>query len=139
MKKSRILLFIPAYNCEKQIVRVLGSLDAEVMKYISEVIVVNNRSTDGTEAILQETGVNYLSFPVNLGIGGGVQAGYQYARENGYDIAIQFDGDDTFVYVLKADGTYENRPVETGLSDGVNIEIKSGLSLEDKVRGPQII
>ena len=47
--------------------------------------------------------------------------------------AIQFDGDDTFVYVLKADGTYENRPVETGLSDGVNIEIKSGLSLEDKV------
>ena len=53
--------------------------------------------------------------------------------------AIQFDGDDTFVYVLKADGTYENRPVETGLSDGVNIEIKSGLSLEDKVRGPQII
>jgi HlyD family secretion protein len=53
--------------------------------------------------------------------------------------AIQFEGDDTFVYVLKADGTYENRPVETGLSDGVNIEIKSGLSLEDKVRGPQII
>ena len=30
---------------------------------------------------------------MNLGIGGGVQAGYQYARENGYDIAIQFDGD----------------------------------------------
>ena len=53
--------------------------------------------------------------------------------------ALQFDGDDTFVYVLKADGTYETRPVETGLSDGVNIEIKSGLSLEDKVRGPQII
>ena len=53
--------------------------------------------------------------------------------------ALQFEGEDTFVYVLKADGTYENRPVETGLSDGVNIEIKSGLSLEDKVRGPQII
>ena len=53
--------------------------------------------------------------------------------------ALQFDGDDTFVYVLKEDGTYENRPVETGLSDGVNIEIKSGLSLEDKVRGPQLI
>ena len=53
--------------------------------------------------------------------------------------ALQFDGEDTFVYVLKADGTYENRPVETGLSDGVNIEIKSGLTLEDKVRGPQIL
>ena len=53
--------------------------------------------------------------------------------------AIQFDGDDTFVYVIKEDGTYENRPVETGLSDGVNIEIKSGLSLGEKVRGSQII
>jgi HlyD family secretion protein len=53
--------------------------------------------------------------------------------------AIQFEGDDTFIYVLKDDGTYENRPVETGLSDGVNIEIKSGLSLGEKVRGPQII
>ena len=53
--------------------------------------------------------------------------------------AIQFDGDDTYVYVIKEDGTYENRPVETGLSDGVNIEIKSGLSLGEKVRGPQII
>ena len=53
--------------------------------------------------------------------------------------AIQFEGDNTFVYVLKADGSYENRPVETGLSDGVNIEIKSGLSLGEKVRGPQII
>lgn len=53
--------------------------------------------------------------------------------------AIQFEGDKTFVYVLKADGTYEERPVETGLSDGVNIEIKSGLSSGEKVRGPQII
>ena len=53
--------------------------------------------------------------------------------------AIQFEDEKTFVYVLKEDGTYEQRPVETGLSDGVNIEIKSGLSLGEKVRGPQII
>ena len=53
--------------------------------------------------------------------------------------AIQFEDEKTFVYVLKEDGTYEQRPVETGLSDGVNIEIKSGLSLGEKVRGPHII
>ncbi len=53
--------------------------------------------------------------------------------------ALQFEGEKTFVYLLKADGTYEERPVETGLSDGVNIEIKSGLTTSDKVRGPQII
>ena len=49
MKKDRIMLFIPAYNCEKQIVRVLSQLDTEVMAYIDEVVVINNRSTDGTE------------------------------------------------------------------------------------------
>ncbi|MBR1569532.1 MAG: efflux RND transporter periplasmic adaptor subunit [Bacteroidales bacterium] len=53
--------------------------------------------------------------------------------------ALQFDGDETFVYLLQADGTYDKRPVQTGLSDGVKIEIKDGLSLGDKVRGPQII
>ena len=46
---DKILLFIPAYNCEKQIVRVLGQLDPTIMRYITEVIVVNNRSTDHTE------------------------------------------------------------------------------------------
>jgi len=56
--------------------------------------------------------------------------------------AIEFSGDSTFVYIIKGDGkqkTYERTPVTTGLSDGVNIEIKKGLTLKDKVRGPQVI
>jgi len=56
--------------------------------------------------------------------------------------AIEFSGDSTFVYVVKGEGTrktYERRAVVTGLSDGVNIEIKQGITAEDKVRGPQII
>ena len=56
--------------------------------------------------------------------------------------AIEFSGDSTFVYVIKGDGkqkTYERTAVTTGLSDGVNIEIKKGLTLKDKVRGPQVI
>ena len=52
--------------------------------------------------------------------------------------ALQFDGDQTYVYVL-GDKGYERRDVKTGLSDGVNIEIKEGLSLGEKVRGNQII
>lgn len=54
--------------------------------------------------------------------------------------AIEFKGADAFVYVVKGSGdnkTYEKRKVATGLSDGVNIEIKSGLNLKEKVRGPQ--
>lgn len=54
--------------------------------------------------------------------------------------AIEFSGDDTYVYVVKGQGdekTYERRKVVTGLSDGVNIEIRSGLKKTDRVRGPQ--
>ena len=57
--------------------------------------------------------------------------------------AITFEGDSTFVYVATGangqEAQYERRPVTTGLSDGVNIEVKSGLTTADRVRGPQII
>jgi HlyD family secretion protein len=56
--------------------------------------------------------------------------------------AIEFSGDSTFVYVIKGEGkdkTYDRTYVETGLSDGVNIEIKKGITAKDKVRGPEII
>ena len=55
---------------------------------------------------------------------------------------IEFSGKDTFVYVVKGSGkdqTYERRAVKTGLSDGVNIEIKSGLRAGEHVRGPQTV
>ena len=56
--------------------------------------------------------------------------------------AIEFSGDSTFVYVIKGSDdkkTYERKQVITGLSDGVNIEIKKGIGLKDKIRGPQIV
>ena len=49
---SKMMLFIPAYNCEKQIIRVLNQLDHEVLAYFEEVLVVNNRSTDDTEKVV---------------------------------------------------------------------------------------
>ncbi|WP_297006971.1 efflux RND transporter periplasmic adaptor subunit [Prevotella sp.] len=54
--------------------------------------------------------------------------------------AIEFSGNDTFVYVVKGSGkekTYERRKVTTGLSDGINIEIRSGLKKGETVRGPK--
>ena len=56
--------------------------------------------------------------------------------------AIEFSGDSTFVYIIKGEGknkTYERTQVTTGLSDGVNIEIKKGITQKDKVRGPEKI
>ena len=54
--------------------------------------------------------------------------------------AIEFQGNATYVYVVKVKGkdkTYERRRVVTGLSDGINIQIKSGITLKDKIRGPK--
>ncbi len=56
--------------------------------------------------------------------------------------AIEFSGDSTFVYIAKGKGeqkTYERHPVTIGISDGVNIEIKKGLTTKDIVRGPQAV
>ena len=52
--------------------------------------------------------------------------------------ALQFEGDSTYVFLVTENG-YERRDVVTGLSDGVNIEIKEGLSAGEKVRGNQIL
>lgn len=53
--------------------------------------------------------------------------------------ALEFVKEESYVYKKGQDGTYTKTKVETGLSDGVNIEIKSGLSEGDTVRGPRII
>ncbi|MBR4365794.1 MAG: efflux RND transporter periplasmic adaptor subunit [Bacteroidaceae bacterium] len=56
--------------------------------------------------------------------------------------AIEFSGDSTFVYVIKGEGeskSYERKPVVTGISDGLMIEIKKGITTDDKIRGPRII
>lgn len=87
----KVLLIIPAYNEQENIQGVL----ADIGQYAPEMdcIVINDCSTDGTREVLRGIGANYLDLPINLGIGGGVQTGYRYALEHGYDIAVQFDGD----------------------------------------------
>ena len=51
---------------------------------------------------------------------------------------LQFEKDKTFVEVQTAPGTFEKRYITTGLSDGINIEVVSGLSRTDKVKVPQM-
>lgn len=87
----KILVIVPAFNESENIEKVIDSLnncDANV-----DYLVVNDCSTDNTQDILKKLNANYINLPVNLGIGGAVQAGYLYADENNYDIAIQIDGD----------------------------------------------
>ena len=87
----KTLLIVPAYNEQENIVRTIQDIEANAPG--TDYVVINDCSKDNTREILKQYGANFLDLPVNLGIGGGVQTGYRYALEHGYDIAIQFDGD----------------------------------------------
>ena len=92
---ARVLLIIPAYNEQEFILRTYNS----IITYCSEnnehfdVIVINDCSKDSTSEILDTNNIPHIDLIHNLGIGGAVQTGYKYAKENNYDIAVQFDGD----------------------------------------------
>lgn len=88
MKK---LVIIPAYNEEGNIEKTVTDIKKNAPDF--DYVIVNDCSTDHTFQICQEKGYNVINLPVNLGIGGGVQTGYMYGWRNGYDIAVQFDGD----------------------------------------------
>lgn len=87
----RLLVIIPAFNEEKSIRRVVESLKKAGGGY--DFVVVNDGSLDHTADICQEQGYPLLDLPVNLGLAGAFQAGMQYAWQEGYDCALQFDGD----------------------------------------------
>lgn len=87
----KILVIIPAYNEEKNIVNVVRHIEDNCPNV--DYVIINDCSKDSTLQVIKDNNFNYISLPVNMGIGGGVQTGYKYAVENGYDIAIQFDGD----------------------------------------------
>src|SRR5512139_242834 len=86
-----ILIIVPAYNEEKSLPRVIQDIKKHAAH--ADVLVVDDGSSDGTARLAAGLGVNVLSLPFNLGIGGAMQAGYLYADRQGYDIAVQFDGD----------------------------------------------
>ncbi|MBR1376737.1 MAG: glycosyltransferase family 2 protein [Bacilli bacterium] len=91
----KILLIIPAYNEEQNILKTYNSIINYNKKNKAnyDVVVINDGSTDRTEEILIENKINHIKLINNLGIGGAVQTGYKYAYKNNYDIAVQFDGD----------------------------------------------
>ena len=124
---------MPALNESEQIasvIRELHEVDPE-----AEVIVVDDGSTDSTAAEARRAGAKVLRLPYNLGIGGAVQTGYQYAFEQGFDIAFQLDGD----------GQHDPRqleaiiaPVERGEADIVIGSRFLGLGQYEVARGRRV-
>ncbi|MCM1261947.1 MAG: glycosyltransferase family 2 protein [Butyrivibrio sp.] len=87
----KVLVIIPAYNESSNIESVISHLESRESEY--DYLIINDGSTDSTVDICSKKNFHYLNLPINLGIGGAVQAGYIYAQRNGYDIAVQMDGD----------------------------------------------
>ena len=85
------LIIIPAYNEEESIKQTVEDIKKNAKEF--DYIVINDCSTDSTAQICKDNHFNYINLPINLGIGGAVQTGYRYAYENGYDMAVQVDGD----------------------------------------------
>lgn len=90
-KVMRSLVIIPAYNEELNIENTIHNLKEHAPDF--DYVIINDCSKDSTLEVCKKNNYTYLNLPINLGIGGAVQAGYRYAMNNGYDVAVQFDGD----------------------------------------------
>ena len=87
----KLLVIIPAHNEAESISDVLADLRTQVPR--ADAVVIDDGSEDSTGEIARDCGAIVLRLPCNLGVGGAMQTGYMYAARNGYDFAVQFDGD----------------------------------------------
>jgi glycosyltransferase involved in cell wall biosynthesis len=88
---TSFLVVMPAFNEDKVIGRTLDVLLEEVA--YTQILVVNDGSTDRTSQIVLDKRINLLELPFNLGVGAAMRSGFQYAKENGFQKVIQFDAD----------------------------------------------
>jgi glycosyltransferase involved in cell wall biosynthesis len=110
---ARYLAVIPAYNESQTLRSVVAATRSHAPAF--DIVVVDDGSTDRSAEIAESAGVAVLRHPFNLGIGGAVQSGFQYARANGYDYMVQVDGDGqhcaeeigTLIRVMEADPTVD--------------------------------
>ena len=87
----RKLIIIPAYNESENIEKTIAAIEKHAPDF--DYVIINDCSTDHTKEICERNRFNTVNLPINLGIGGAVQTGYRYGYEEGYDIAVQVDGD----------------------------------------------
>ena len=93
---GKIALLIPCYNEENCVERMISDIVQELPEAF--LVIVNDGSSDNTAEIVRAASMKndhiiLLDLPVNLGIGGAVQAAFRYAARNNFDYAVKVDGD----------------------------------------------
>ncbi|MDP2654063.1 MAG: glycosyltransferase family 2 protein [Candidatus Omnitrophota bacterium] len=111
---DRILAIVPAYNESGNIGRTVRELQAVPLPL--DILVVDDGSRDATLREAREAGVLTVALPFNLGIGGAVQTGFQFAARKKYRAAVQVDGDGQHDARFLPDLL---RPIESGEADMV--------------------
>jgi glycosyltransferase involved in cell wall biosynthesis len=87
----RCIALVPARNEERSVAGVVSEIKSFDPHF--DVLVIDDGSTDRTAELAEDAGARVVRLPYNLGIGGAVQTGLQYARDHDFDVAVQVDGD----------------------------------------------
>ena len=126
-----ILVMIPAYNEELNIVRVINELVCKCPSV--DYVVINDGSNDRTAQICRQNGYPLIDQPVNLGLAGTFQTGMKYALEKNYDYALQLDGDG------QHDPGYVEQMLEVIEQQGADIIIGSRFVTEKKNHSARMV
>lgn len=118
----KVLIIIPAYNEALNIEKTVKDV-IENTEY--DYIIINDCSKDNTKEVCEKNNFNMISLPINYGLTSGIQLGMKYAYKNGYDVAIQFDGDG------QHEAKYLKELVKS-IEEGNNIAIGSRFVTEKK-------
>ncbi|SHJ79574.1 Glycosyl transferase family 2 [Desulfatibacillum alkenivorans DSM 16219] len=87
----RVIAIIPAFNEQKNIAQVIRGIQTHAP--FAQPLVVDDGSKDGTADSARRAGARVIRLPFNLGYGAALQTGFKFALANGYDYAVQIDGD----------------------------------------------
>ena len=98
---EKIMVFIPMYNCEKQITRVLDQFDEEIIQFIEKIVIINNRSTDNSEDAVKNYDNKLIKEKIvllrnkeNYNLGGSHKVAFNFAIKNNFDYVVVLHGDD---------------------------------------------
>lgn len=127
----KVLAIVPAYNEEDNIVSTIEDLQRNAPGV--DHVIINDGSSDATEAICREHGFNIITLPMNLGLAGGFQTGMKYAFQQGYDYAVQFDADG------QHSAAYITPMVEQAQRDGSDIIIGSRFCAQKKPMSARMV
>lgn len=91
----KVAIIVPCYNEDANVLQLYTEIKSTIFSksFSIEPIFINDCSNDNTKHVLNSNNISFIDLPVNLGIGGAVQTGFKYALRNGFDVAVQMDGD----------------------------------------------